>query len=50
MYSTLRWNQSLEALTELEMNNPSLPDPEMLTKLLEIVLTMNMFESNNTCY
>jgi len=40
----------LEALTELKMSNPSLPDPEMLAKLLEIVLTMNTFEFNNACY
>ena len=40
----------LEALTELKVSDPSLPDPEMLAKLLEIVLTMNTFEFNNTCY
>ena len=39
-----------EALIELKKSNPSLPDPEMLVKLLEIVLTMNMFEFNNACY
>jgi len=32
------------------VNNPSLPDPIVLTKLLEIVLTMNTFEFNNACY
>jgi len=39
-----------EALTELKKSNPSLRDPEMLVKLLEIVLTMNTFEFNNACY
>jgi len=39
-----------EALIELKKSNPSLPDPEMLVNLLEIVLTMNTFEFNNACY
>jgi len=40
----------LEALTEFKENCPSLPDPNVLTKLLEVVLTMNTFEFNNVCY
>jgi len=32
------------------VNNPSLPDPIVLTKLLEIVLIMNTFEFKNACY
>jgi len=40
----------LEALTEFKVNCPSLPDPNVLVKLLEVVLTMNTFEFNSVCY
>jgi len=40
----------LEALTEFKVNCPSLPNPNVLVKLLEVVLTMNTFEFNNVCY